>query len=101
MAAPLSADKRSTTVLPPTRFTPQGGRFVASVDMRRGHASSMLNQKAYKNAIIARDNGKLGSNTLILTNGGTLFFSVATLAEGRLVHEWLQLFESNWGNSNL
>jgi hypothetical protein len=76
------------------------GRFLATVDLRKRPASQ-LNAKAYRNATIARDRGRLGGDTTIRTNGGKLLFSVQTLDDAQLVHEWLQLFETNWGNSNL
>lgn len=81
-------------------FRPVEGRFVAFVDLRK-HKASALNRKCYTNATIALSRGRLPNSLLLKTNGEKVMFSVPSLDEARLVADWLQGFESNWGNSNL
>lgn len=83
----------------PQRFFSQNGKWKAHIDLRT-HPRSKLNSKAYRNAVIARTNGRI-PNVELQTNGASLLVVADSMEDARRFESWLQLFESNWGNSNL
>jgi len=87
--------------MPPPMFTKDNdGSWFATLDLRTSPASRM-NAKLYTNATIAISRGRLPSGVTVQTNGQKVLFRALTIGAAYSTYQWIEVFQTNWGNSGI